>query len=132
VWEYPEYGQILLQPTVSEEPLNFREMVDLIDSVHHFDGKTHEESFIDASREANVNAGASLQSMRYFVTVKSFFYPQLETFFELKAQEWCERKLLEKMGRCPECGRMCDPYEDHECLEEDGNLGVERARPRGR
>lgn len=123
VWEYPEYGQILLDPTVSEEPLDFREMIDLMHSVHHFDGENHEGSFIDASREANVNAGASLERMRYFVAVKSFFYPKLEAYFDLKAQEWYERKLLERMERCPDCGKMFDPYaEDHECPEMEARM----------
>lgn len=117
VWEYPELGQILLDPTTSEEPLTFGEMIDLVDSVHYFDGEVHEASFIDATRDANVDGGADLETMRYFVTVKSFFYPQLEAFFDLRAQEWYQRKRVERMERCSDCGRMFDPYQDHECPE---------------
>lgn len=119
VWEYDELGEILLDPTTSEEALTFWEMIHLVDSVHYFSGENHEKSFIDAVREGNVNGGASLESMRYFVAVKSFFYPQLEAFFDLRAQEWYERELLERMEPCPDCGEMCDPCEYHDCLEEE-------------
>jgi len=98
--EYPDIGPfVLLEPTVSERPLTFGEIVTLIDSIKpnpNAFGHVTGQNYVEFIRDRNAGDGCNLDRMARFVTVVSSFYPQLEALFRRRAQEWLVRKRAER------------------------------------
>jgi hypothetical protein len=92
-----ELATMHVEEGTSKDPLPLAQMLTLVDIIQ-FGANGRNGSFIWRVREVNLEAGADLEAMRDFVTVRSLFYPQLEQIFEQRALEWCEEKLGEGEG----------------------------------
>ncbi len=80
---------------------------------------------IEEILDTNLDDRADLERMEWFITVSSEFYPQLQAFYERRAREWCERKRLEWMEHCEDCGVTYDPNEeDHDCPERRARIAA--------
>lgn len=88
--EYEAEGSCLdCSPETSAEPLTFAEVVDLVDSIEDGSAATDSgEGYPDAFRTFNYEQGGDPDSLVHFLTVKSWLYPQLEAYYEERAEEW--------------------------------------------
>ena len=98
--EYPDIGpfQVLTGPTISAQPLTLGEMVRLIDRIKPNPkawGQVISQSYVEFIRDNNTSSYSDLVRMARFVTVESSLYPQLEEFFEERAQQWLIKKKAE-------------------------------------
>ena len=116
-----------LPPRSSRRPLTFRRLVRLIDAIQT-ECCAPGQSAIEEILDTNLCDRSKLERMEWFITVSSEFYPQLQAFYEQRAREWCERKRLEWMEHCEDCGATYDPFEeDHTCPESEARLAREEA-----
>ena len=83
-----------MEEGTSKDPLTLAQMLAVVDIVQFGPGRQG-GPLIWALREVNLVAGADLETMRDFVTVRSPFYPQLELIHEREAWAWYEEKLAE-------------------------------------
>jgi hypothetical protein len=94
--EYPDIGPfVVLEPTTSELPLTFGEIVTLIESIMPNPkafGHVTGQNYVEFIRDRNAGDGCDLDRMARFVTVGSPFYPQLEALFRRRAQLWLAKK----------------------------------------
>lgn len=75
-------------PELSDQPLNLGEIIDLIDSSS--DSMTDpDQSYIDSMRSNNYDPEADPETLRHFVSVSSWYYPQLKAYYEDRAEAWC-------------------------------------------
>jgi hypothetical protein len=88
--EYPEYGGWKLRVRSSSRPLTFRRMVELIDTAVSPFTDPECRDLTDAMRD---NAGDELDLAGSFVSVSSHFYPDLEAYYERKAELWHQARL---------------------------------------
>ena len=86
-------------PTISARPLTFGELVRLIDNIkpnRKAWGEVTSQSYVEFIRDHNAYDGCDLDWMARFVTVQSSLYPELEAFFERRAQRWLVRRKAER------------------------------------
>ncbi len=88
-----EYGsEFDFEPETSATPLTFRQLVNLINWAELTD-----TDFVlglhDSYLELNYYPGRDPQELSTFVTVSSFFYPQLEDYFAERSAAWVNKKL---------------------------------------
>lgn len=99
--EYPDIGpfEVLHGPTISARPLTFGELVRLIDNIKPnpkaWDDVTS-QSYVEFIRDHNACDGCDLDRRARFVTVESSLYPQVDAFFEMRAQRWLVRRKAER------------------------------------
>ncbi|UCF41729.1 MAG: hypothetical protein JSW43_05220 [Gemmatimonadota bacterium] len=117
-------------PDSSDLPLTLGELIRLVDSLTGGEdpdacgGRT----YLEALLESNARHG-NIAGLRRFIAVRSPFYPELEAFYERRATEWCERKRLERLESCDDCGATYDPDQaDHDCRERQARERRETGR----
>lgn len=97
-----EYECSLVVPDArSDLPLSMGELVDLIDGTADDDAYGMTDSpngLTDFFRDSNcvsVSTLEDLERLRYFVSVSSAFYSQLDGYYERRAEQWLTQKQLE-------------------------------------
>ena len=114
----------------SDDPLSLVELIGLIDSISSED-QVEGLDYIDSIRQHNIDGGSELEDMLDFVSVRSSFYPQLESYYAQRSREWYARQLRDRMEECPDCLELYDPFEDHECAQGEAKREKEHARIAG-
>jgi hypothetical protein len=105
-----EYENIFeVHPDTSREPLNFGEIVDLIDTTRDpmiGDDSDEYEGLVESYRDVNLGpevlwSPKDVEGLRHFVRVSSDFYPQLEEYYELRADAWVRTRSGQPVDRDP-------------------------------
>jgi hypothetical protein len=81
----------------SHLPLTMRELIRLIDKAKADETWNFARGLTDSPRDFNLEYANRPDELLDFVRVSSFYYPQLERYFEGQAQEWL-RKTRERLG----------------------------------
>ena len=89
-------------PKSSSKPLTFGQLIDLIDLTRSVGTNAYAEDeynvgLVESVREYNYASGEEAESLRRFVRVTSAFYPQLEAYFDERAEHWCRSIALERL-----------------------------------
>jgi len=86
-----------LEHPTSERPLSLGQLIDLIDTARQPEGSylhsgddRYDIGLVDSVRDMNADNGSDLETMRYFVSVSSAFYPTLTDYYEKRADAWLE------------------------------------------
>ena len=90
--EYPEYGEWKLRVRSSTRPLTLRSLIKLIDNAISPFTDSECGDLTDAMRNYVAD---DFDLACGFVSVSSHFYPDLEAYYERKAEEWRDRRLAE-------------------------------------
>jgi len=76
----------------SKEPLTFGGLLQLIDSIRT-EMTRPDQSYVDWIRDSNIDGGADPDDMRHFITVNSPFYPELQSYYDGRAEAWYEEQM---------------------------------------
>lgn len=86
-----EYNQMnfALPPITSAQPLTFGEFLDMVESTQ-LHGDWRSKSFLEQVLEMNVKEGVEPDSLRTFLTAKSYFYPQFGDWVARHLHGWVD------------------------------------------
>ena len=98
-YESWDNGYFKLKPEITSKPFTFKELVSFIDNVEWNDGyvacKGLTTRFRDMNYEPVCPSRRELEDLVDFVSVSSFFYPDLIRWYEIEAVEWFMDRLAE-------------------------------------
>jgi len=94
-----EKGVFILHAEVSTKPFTFGEIVSFIDNVEWTDCGGADRGLTNGFRDLNYNIVGpgkdELEELLSFARVSSFFYPELEEWYQIEALEWFMAHLSE-------------------------------------
>jgi hypothetical protein len=98
---YDEGSRYDVAPASCAQPLTLGELIDLIDTArqadegHLYGDDRIDIGLVDSARDLNYEGSGDAEGLRDFVRVSSAFYPELERYFQLRAEAWVEQKLAD-------------------------------------
>jgi len=98
---YDEGSRYDVAPASSAQPLTLGELIDMIDTARRASEEWRmgddriDVGLVDGAREFVYEGSGDAEGLRDFVRVSSPFYPELERYFQLRAEAWVETKLAD-------------------------------------
>jgi hypothetical protein len=107
---YDEGSRYDVAPASCAQPLTLGELIDVIDTARRVDegwrfgDDRYDIGLVDSAREFIYEGPGDAEGLRDFVRVSSPFYPELEPYFQLRAEAWVEQRLADPGADEQVCG----------------------------